>query len=491
MSHLYSKFVNIVQRVEGLDASGFRKFRLKERLTHSYPQLVFVTPKRRNVSEIVFTENLCPTDIMGDDYDLHPSSESDYDDDDPLDTGTDANEPIAEAHVLYHASMLLKGTISSIQGLKVPWPPVAADISIENVKEIVTPTLFNFFAWTLGFSDEAQIDSYVAVTDKQKSRIFSLVQDMIFVSSNGKTFTPKSLSLAMAMRQLTGSSKVIDLLNQFGHCMSNNFALRHETGLAELSISDNGVIPVGVTKNQNIAIAWDNDDFLEDTKTGKETTHVTGGIIIQRDYREVKTDNTSRVNIPRASSLKHVPDQIAPFSLGKRVTVDLRHALEGSDISEKAHEQPQSWAKKLDFSFILSQMVQTGHVPNWTGYNTLLCNESIPQLSKVTYLPIIDASATELSTINTVLQRSTKIADELGLQYVCLVFDEAIYAKIQQIRWKDVTYMDRFVIRMGAFHMAMSFCGAIAKLFGDGGLKVRLSLTFVSPVSTFYLLALP
>lgn len=78
MSHLYSKFVKIVQRVEGLDASDFRRFRLKERLTHSYPQLVFVTPKRRNISEIVFAENLCPTDIMGDDYDL--SSESDDND---------------------------------------------------------------------------------------------------------------------------------------------------------------------------------------------------------------------------------------------------------------------------------------------------------------------------------------------------------------------------------------------------------------------------
>ena len=104
-------------------------------------------------------------------------------------------------------------------------------------------------------SDEAQIDSYVAVTDKQKSRLFSLVQDMIFISSSGKKFTPKSLSLSMETRQLTGSSKVINLLNQFGHCMSNNFAQRHETGLAELTISDNGVIPAGVRKNQNIAIA--------------------------------------------------------------------------------------------------------------------------------------------------------------------------------------------------------------------------------------------
>ena len=102
-----------------------------------------------------------------------------------------------------------------------------------------------------------------------------------------------------------------------------------------------------------------------------------------------------------------------------------------------------------------------------------------------TYLPVIDASATELSTINAVLQRSSKIADEWGLQYVCLVFDEAIYSKIQQIRWKDVTYINRFVIRMGAFHMAMAFYGAIGKLFGDGGLKVRPSLIFVSLTLTF------
>ena len=137
---------------------------------------------------------------------------------------------------------------------------------------------------------------------------------MIFISSNGKKFTAKSLSLAMPMRQLTGSSKVINLLNQFGHCMSNNFSLRHETGLAELSISDNGVIPAGVRKNQNIAIAWDNDDFLEDTKTGKDTTHVTGGIIIQRDNGEVETEEILRVNILRSSSLSYVPDQIAPLT---------------------------------------------------------------------------------------------------------------------------------------------------------------------------------
>jgi hypothetical protein len=55
---------------------------------------------------------------------------------------------------------------------------------------------------------------------------------------------------------------------------------------------------------------------------------------------------------------------------------------------------------------------------------------------------------------------------------MCLVFDEAIYAKIQQIRWKEERYLSRFVVRLGDFHMAMSFCGAISKLFRDAGLQV-------------------
>ena len=119
---------------------------------------------------------------MRDDYDLHLSNGSDDDDDSSLNVDVEANKPMSDAGVLYHASMLLKKTISSIQGLQIPQPPVASDITMENVQKIVTPTLFNFLALTLGFSDEAQIDSYVVVTDKQKSRIFSLVQDMIFIS---------------------------------------------------------------------------------------------------------------------------------------------------------------------------------------------------------------------------------------------------------------------------------------------------------------------
>ena len=58
-SLLKAEFVKTVRQVENEDASGYRTFRLKERLKDRFPQLVFHTPKVRNKSEIVYVEYLC------------------------------------------------------------------------------------------------------------------------------------------------------------------------------------------------------------------------------------------------------------------------------------------------------------------------------------------------------------------------------------------------------------------------------------------------
>ena len=104
----------------------------------------------------------------------------------------------------------------------------------------------------------------------------------------------------------------------------------------------------------------------------------------------------------------------------------------------------------------------------------------IPPVSKICYLPIVDGSPSEYSTLYTALQQSMKIADELSLEKVELVF-EAIYAKIQQIRWKDERFISRFIVRLGDFHATMSFLSAIGKLFGDAGLQVYIFI-FCIPV---------
>ena len=101
----------------------------------------------------------------------------------------------------------------------------------------------------------------------------------------------------------------------------------------------------------------------------------------------------------------------------------------------------------------------------------MLCQE-IPDIQRVGYLPVINGSPTEYSTIREILVRSKGIVEKLQLKHAVLVFDEAVYSKIQHVRWKEREFYDMFVVRLGEFHSIMSFLSAMSKIFEDGGLKV-------------------
>ena len=77
-----------------------------------------------------------------------------------------------------------------------------------------------------------------------------------------------------------------------------------------------------------------------------------------------------------------------------------------------------------------------------------------------------------MSTINEVLRQSVQVADGLELPRVLLVADEAVYAKIQQVRWMNV-YGQRCVVRLGEFHLIMSYYNCIGKRFKDSGLEIQ------------------
>ena len=51
-------------------------------------------------------------------------------------------------------------------------------------------------------------------------KVFSVCQDLVYNSSKERSQTPKSLALAIAVRQLSGCSDVIRILNGLGHCVA-------------------------------------------------------------------------------------------------------------------------------------------------------------------------------------------------------------------------------------------------------------------------------
>ena len=89
-------------------------------------------------------------------------------------------------------------------------------------------------------------------------------------------------------------------------------------------------------------------------------------------------------------------------------------------------------AQKLDLMYALVKIFSVNMEdpwPGWTGFNTLKRQSNIPNVSKVGYLSIVNASPTEYSTLNEVKKSAIKIMDKLQLQQTVLVFDEAVYEK--------------------------------------------------------------
>ncbi|XP_028411921.1 uncharacterized protein LOC114534649 [Dendronephthya gigantea] len=77
-------------------------------------------------------------------------------DDDDLNsnTETEGNSKVNELQILYNATLILRQKVQDIPKLNLPWPPLASDLTIDNVQKVVPCELFNVLAWTCGFSSE-------------------------------------------------------------------------------------------------------------------------------------------------------------------------------------------------------------------------------------------------------------------------------------------------------------------------------------------------
>jgi hypothetical protein len=198
MKDLLEKFVTIARNTENVDASKYRAFKLKQRLIKSYPQLVFCVPKMRNVSEIVYVENLDSSELVEE----HMSNQSEYSNVDIDEKTTIINEDdlnptieseetsnINELQILYNAALILCQNLQEMPKLNLPWPLLASDLTTDNVRKVVPCELFNVLAWICGFSPEATLSEYVPIEGKNSTKLTSIAQDLVNLASGGRNPT--------------------------------------------------------------------------------------------------------------------------------------------------------------------------------------------------------------------------------------------------------------------------------------------------------------
>ena len=85
-------------------------------------------------------------------------------------------------------------------------------------------------------------------------RVKSISDDVVFSMTSGRKKPSKHLKLGLAMKSLTGSKKVIELLNHYGHCASYTTIEELETELTFSSNSEQQITLLEMKQSPNYVL---------------------------------------------------------------------------------------------------------------------------------------------------------------------------------------------------------------------------------------------
>lgn len=464
----------------------FSNAKLKYRLRQDYTQLRFDQPKNKTISEFVYVNHATWSDLVNNPHapllSASSGSLSTSQCSSPTRPTVQTGKPGIE---LYHTGRYVHQLLVDHPPLDLGWPPSPTDFTMENSEACIPPALYNLLALIVGATTEPTSDEdFINTSADFHRKLISICQDIVYLQSRGVRSTPKSLTLGMTVRHMTGSADLLTMLSRFGHCSSYETTSRYMTALATKRLSeDPRKLPPGFSTKTLTMIIWDNIDFQEETPTGSGTTHHTNGIMVQK--KPVELDALPVIpsvhgNSRRCRSLQSTDVEITPYHRSKRQGPQNITAVSTSD-----RPAGSNIADVLEFSYlaIKSENAENQLAPNWNSFHRNHGQQIVPK-SVIHYMPVVEASPTELSTVKHVLDRSIDMADTLQIETILLVFDQAIYAKAQKIRWNNPDVQKRTEVRLGEFHTCMSFLSVLGKRFLKSGFEdILVEAEVVAPGS--------
>ena len=201
---------------------------------------------------------------------------------------------------------------------------------------------------------------------------------------------------------------------------------------------------------------------------GSQTTHRVNSIAVQPGkFGCLPTERAPRKKSCRPSLAEQSKFHLEEYCIGRRVGPKklLFPVVGHADFLLSDQEQ-------LYLSWIMCrQLLKDQYITSWTGFNIKIHDRGITMESSVHYLPCLDAPAIEYSTIMEVMNRALKMKESLKFNGIVCVFDQSIFAKAVEIKWRDPSKYKSGVLLLGTFHTIMMYINVISKRFKDAGLR--------------------
>ena len=361
------------------------------------------------------------------------------------------------------------------------------DVSYEEASEIVPNDLYNHLAWIIhGTPFEVGPKARVSLSQKQHEQVLNIGQDII--SAMSSIPTPKQVGIALHIIKQTRSKETVTLLNRFGNSISYYDAQRYITSMAlraEDQVLDQGFfIPENIKHGLFTHFAFDNLDFHENNVDGK-TTHGTTHIIYQYQPDASGASVTMKVPLqkPRKPSLE-TSEQFQTKSSMLTLS-DRRQSRSLCGMKLVPDVKPEdciSATSRLDFLFNLCQSGSTNLLDfvdelkptSWKQFHEVMINDK-KEKTIIGYGPFFPQSPNNPDVVAESVNYCIGVARKLGQEHCVITCDQAIYEIVLALHKKHPDKYGHVIIRMGGFHIAMNFLGAIGHLMKETGIEEILA----------------
>ena len=399
---------------------------LKQRLQNHFGECITITEGRGKASAVIFNSK---------DYKTQEQAES---------FGT-----------------LVRKKLQEMEQSETVYPDVN-QMDIQQLEDSIPDALNNFFKTVFADGRSNQCTS-----PKNKLQQVAISHAVMQAAGKQTYISPLLLSLGLFIHQTTRSRVVLDVMSSLGFCVSYDRVIEFERScVVSHSIQE---LPPGVVKQSDGGgfTQWvaDNFDHVEDTYSGRNSTHAMGIITCQ----------TSEAKDPRIHEIKR--EKIAADALlaagdfGEFIR--MYNKSPGKDIQMKPLSLEKSSGRfayeLVDLFWLISRNIF--HKPtNWQGFMSKI-TKGVPQCTIIIRNPIMPLEpGTDEAVYSTMLYIRDQ-ADKVGMCCACLTFDQPLFLKAFKIRNENNLSLGKVFLRLGGFHQLMSFLGSIGKLMEATGLE--------------------
>lgn len=319
------------------------------------------------------------------------------------------------------------------------------------------------------------------LSENYNRRALSVFYDMYFTIT--EKHTPKHIALAQSIHHLTRSKQLIVILNKCGHSISykalKNLDNEVTTSIVCEDIDKKLLIPKNIVRDSSLFLhgAIDNNDFNEETLSGKGSTHVTAMVI----YQEKKsTDN--EVNLIKMKPTVELNELDLKF-LNCQAILHFQENMQPSipdykDSSCLLNNNQNNlqfdnllWVLcRLQYSLSINNFCRssTNSVPGWTPFQQILSSETAP-VSTVGFSPVIPQPPTSKDVVYTAMKNYVNVSLALGKKIAVLSCDMAIYLIAKNIQLTNKEF-DNLILRIGSFHLQKNYLRCLGQYVEESGL---------------------